>query len=136
MLFSNENGNDLEKLEELASLENQVKEVRLHYKLAIQSFYENIEKVFEPVTDTMKNTSEKITKTITESSITHNKAVETINEKVSELMNNKGMIAPHLASFLVNLFKPENKIQLKSYQLLIRNTSNSQLYQSLNKAIC
>ena len=61
------------------------------------------------MTDALKKTSENITKTITESSINNNKAIENLNEKVLELMNNEGMIAPYLASSLVNLFKPENK---------------------------
>ena len=68
-------------------------------------------KAFEPVTDTTKNTSGKIAKSVTETSIKNNKAVDNINEKVSELMNDKGMIAPYLASSLVNLFKPENTSQ-------------------------
>ena len=32
-----------------------------------------------------------------------------LNEKNSELMTDKGMTAPYLASSLVNLLKPENK---------------------------
>ena len=58
---------DLEKLEELASLQNQVKEVRLQYKLVKQNFHEDMKKVFEPVTKSLENTSQNITKTITES---------------------------------------------------------------------
>ena len=54
-----------------------------------------------------------MTKTITESSINNNKAIENLNEKILELMNDKGMIAPYLASSLVNLFKPENKSQFR-----------------------
>ena len=36
-----------------------------------------------------------------------------MNEKVLELMNDKGMIAPYLASSLVKVFKPKNKSQFK-----------------------
>ena len=43
----------------------------------------------------------------------NNKAIENINEKVLEWMSDKGMIAPYLASPLVNLFKPENKSQFR-----------------------
>ena len=70
-------------------------------------------KVFQPMTNVIKNTSENITKTITESSINDNKAIENLSEKFSELMNDNGLIAPYLVSSLVNLFKPENKSQYK-----------------------
>ena len=69
--------------------------------------------VFKPLTDTLKKTSGKITETITETSIINNEAISNLNEKVLELMNDKGMIAPYLASSLVNLFKPENKSQFR-----------------------
>ena len=61
------------------------------------------------MSDVIKNISQDISKTITESSIKSNKALRNLNEKFLELMNEKGMIAPYLASSLVNLFKPENK---------------------------
>ena len=58
--------------------------------------------------DEIKNTSQDITKTITETSIKNNEALDELNERVLELMNDKVMIAPYLATSLVNLFKPEN----------------------------
>ena len=72
-----------------------------------------MKKLFEPLTNTIENTSENITKTITETSIKNNKATSDLNEKVLELMNEKGLIAPYLASSLVNLFKPENESQFR-----------------------
>ena len=63
------------------------------------------------MTDAIKNTSENITKTLTEIFINTNKAIENLNEKISE--NDRGMIAPYLASSLVNIFKPENKSQFR-----------------------
>ena len=54
----------------------------------------------------------KTTKNITETSFKNNIALGNLNGKVIESMNDKGMIAPYLASSLVNLFKPENKSQL------------------------
>ena len=62
------------------------------------------------MTDEIKKTSEKITRTLTENSINSNKAIENLNEKISELMNDQGLIAPYLTSSLVNVFKPENKV--------------------------
>ena len=63
------------------------------------------------MTDAIKGTSDNLTKTITESSINHNKAIGTLNKRILELMKDKGLIAPYLASSLVILFKPENKTQ-------------------------
>ena len=111
MLFPIKDREDLEKLNRLASLQDQLKDVRLQDKLGKQNFHKDMKKVFEPMTDAIKNTSENITKTSSEKSINNNKAIENLNEKILELMNDKGMIAPYLASSLVILFKPENKSQ-------------------------
>ena len=70
-------------------------------------------KLYEPLTDTTKDVSENITKTLTENSNNNNKAIENLNEKILELMNDSGLIAPYLASSLVNVFKPENKSQFR-----------------------
>ena len=110
----------MEKLNELVSLQNQVKVVRLQDKLGKQNFHEDMEEIFEPITKSLEKTSENITKTLTENSINNNKAIENLNEKILELMNDKGMIAPSLASSLVNLFKPENKSQFR-----LRKETNS-----------
>ena len=72
-----------------------------------------MEEVFEPITKSLEKTCENITKIITENSINNNEAIENLNEKILELMNDKGMIAPYLASSLANLFKPENKSQFR-----------------------
>ena len=113
MLYAIKDREDLENLEELASLENRVKVVKLQDKLGKQNFHEDMKKVFEPVTKSLENTSQDITKTLTENSIKNNKAIENLNEKILELMDDKGMITPYLASSLVNLFKPENKSQFR-----------------------
>ena len=113
MLYSIKDREDLENLNELVSLQDQVKVIKLQDKLGKQNFHEDMKKVFEPVTKSLENTSENITKTLTENSINNNKAIENLNEKILELMNNNGLIAPYLASSLVNLFKPENKSQFR-----------------------
>ena len=113
MLFPIKDREGLEKLNEAVSLQNQVKVVRLQDKLGKQNFHEDMTKVFEPVTDTLKKTSENITKTITENSINNNKALENLNEKILELMNDKGLIAPYLTTSLVEVFKKDNKSQFR-----------------------
>ena len=113
MLFPIRNIEDLQNLNEAISLQNQVKVVRLQNKLGKQNFHEDLKEVFEPITKSLEKSSENITKTITETSNKNNKAISDLNEKVLESMNDKGMIAPYLASSLVNLFKPENKSQFR-----------------------
>ena len=113
MLFPIKDREDLEKLNELASLQKEVKAVRLQDKLGKQNFHEDMKKVFEPVTKSPESTSQDITKTLTENSINNNKAIENLNEKVLELMYDKGLIAPYLASSLVEVFKSDNKSQFR-----------------------
>ena len=113
MMFPIKNEEDLQKLNEAISLQNQVHEVRLQGKVGEQNYHEDAEKLFKPMTDVIKNTSENITKISTENSINNNKAIENLNEKILELMNDKGLIAPTIASSLVNLFKPKNKSQFR-----------------------
>ena len=119
-------------MNELISLKNQVQEVRLQDKLGEQNYHEDAKKLFKPMTDEIKNTSEKITKTLTENSINNNKAIENLNEKLLELMNDKGLISPYLTSSLVNLFKPENNSQFR----LIKDFSSTKMNDfKINKGI-
>ena len=113
MLYSIEDREDLEKLDELASLQNQVKAVRLQDKLGKQNFHEDMKKVFEPVTKSLEKTSQGITKIITESSITNNKAIEKLNSKLLEIMNDRGILASYLMSPLSIITNPENTTQIK-----------------------
>ena len=110
----------MENLEELVSLENQVKRVRLQEKLGKQNFHEDMKKVFEPVTNSLEQTSQDITKTITESSITNNKAKENLNNKLLEIMNDRGILATHLMSPLSKITNPE-----KTSQFIIEKDHNS-----------
>ena len=82
MLFPIRNIEYLQNLNEAVSLQNQVKVVRLQNKLGEQNFHEDLREVVEPITKSLENTSDKITKTITEHSINNNKAIENLNEKV------------------------------------------------------
>ena len=113
MLFPIKDREDLEKLNDLVSLQDQVKVVRLQNKLGEQNFHEDMKKVFEPMNDTIKDVSENITKTITETSNKNIKAISDLNEKVLELMDEKGLIAPYLTTSLVEVFKKDNKSQFR-----------------------
>ena len=123
MLYSIKNIEELEKLNELASLQDQVKVVRLQDKLGKQNFHEIMKKVFEPVTKTLENTSENLTKAITESSITNNKAIENINNNLLEIMNDRGILATYLMSPLSKITNPENTSQFK----LVKDPSSNRV---------
>ena len=77
MLYSINDRKDLEILNELVLLQDQVKVVRLLDKLGKQNFHEDMKKIFEPVTKSLQNSSQDITKTITETSIKDNRAMGT-----------------------------------------------------------
>ena len=85
MLYSIKDREDLEKLNECVSLQDQLKTVKLQDKLGKQNFHEDmkkvLEKVFEPVTKSVENTSQDITKDITETSLENNQATENLNNK-------------------------------------------------------
>ena len=114
MLFSIKDREVLENSNELVSLENQVQAVRLQCKLGKQNFHEDMKKVFESVTKSIKDVSEEVTKTITETSNNNNKALENLNNKLSEIMNDRGILARYLMSPLSKITNPENNTQFNS----------------------
>ena len=113
MLYSIKDREDLEKLNELVSLQDQVKTVKLQDKLGKQNFHEDMKKVSEPVTKSLEKTSQDITKAITETSLENNQTIENLNNKLLEIMNDRGIIASYLLSPLAKIFNPENTIQFK-----------------------
>ena len=132
MLFPIKDIEDLEKLNELVSLQDQVKVVRLQDKLGEQNFHENMKKLYEPLTDTIQNTSENITKTITESSKENNLALENLNKKLLETMNDRDILASYLMSPLSKITNPENTTQFK---LVKDSTSNRVNDLKINKTV-
>ena len=122
-MFPIKDTEDLEKLNKLVYLQDQVKSVRLQDKLGQQNFHEDMKKVFEPVTRSLEKTSQDITKTITESSIKNNQAIENLNNKLLEIMNDIGILASYLMSPLSKTTNPENTIQFK----LIKDSSSNRV---------
>ena len=122
-MFAINNREDLDKLEELASLQDQVKVVRLQNKLGKQNFHEDMKKVFKPVTKSLENTSENLTKAITESSTKNNQAIENLNNKLLEIMNDRGILATYLMSLLSKITNPENTSQFK----LVKDSSSNRV---------
>ena len=125
----------------MASLKNQAEETRLQDKLGKQNFHENLKKVFEPVTDTIKITSENLTKTLTGTSFKINQALEKLNDKVLEIMKGRSIIASYLMSPLSKTNNPENTSQFRLVKcsnlnringLLIHNTKPINLYNNFS----
>ena len=83
MLYSIKNIEDLKDLNELVMLQDQVEAVKLQDKLGEQNYHQKSEKLFEPVTKSIENTSQNTTKTIAESSLKNNQAIENLNNKIS-----------------------------------------------------
>ena len=79
--------------------------------------------VFEPVTDSIQNVSEEVTKTIKESNL-YNKALENLNNKLLEKMKDRGILASNLMSHLSKIANPENTTQLKLVKYSSSNRVN------------
>ena len=132
MLYSIKNREDLENLNELVSVQNQVKVVKLQDKLGEQNFHEDMKKLFEPVTKSLENTSENLTKAITETSIKNNLAIENINNNLLEIMNDRGILATYLMSPLSRITNPEKSSQFK----LVKDSSSNRVNDlKINKTI-
>ena len=107
MLFAINNREDLENLNKLVSLQDQVKALRLQNKLGKQNFHEDMKKVFEPVTKTIKDVSQDVTKTMIITAKENNQALENLNNKLLEIMNDRGKLTTYLMT-------PTQKILLNS----------------------
>ena len=108
--------------------------------LGKQKFHEVMKKLFEPVTDTNKNTSEDLTKPMMLTPKENNKAKENTNDKLLEILNDRGIIASSLLSPLSKITNPENSSQFNLVKdsnstrvndLLIHNTIPATLFTSL-----
>ena len=83
-----------------------------------------MKKVFEPVAKSLENTSEKLTKAITETSIKNNLAIENINNNLLEITNDRRILATYLMSPLSRITNPENSSQFKVVKDPISNRVN------------
>ena len=81
MLYPINNREGLQKLDDAVLLQNHVRAVRLQDMPGDQNYLEDAKKLFKPMTDAIKNTSENITETLTEKSNSNNKAIENLTEK-------------------------------------------------------
>ena len=132
MLFQIKDREDLEKLNELISLQDKVKLVRLQDKLGKQNFHKDMKKVFEPVTKSLENTSQDITKTITEPSFKNSQVKENLNNKFLEIMKDRGILASYLMSPLSKITNPGKTTQFK----LVKDSNSNRVNDlKINKTI-
>ena len=127
MLHSIKNIEDLEDLNELVTLQDQVEAVKLQDKLGKQNYHQKSENLFEPVTKSKKDASEEVTKTITETSVNNNKAIENLNNELLEITTDRGIIASYLLSPLAKITNPENSTQFKIVKVSSSNRVNDLL---------
>ena len=85
----------------------------LQDKLGKQNFHEDMKKVFEPVTKSIKDVSEEVTKTMTDNSIENNQALDILHDKLLKIMNDGETITSHLLSPLSKITNPEDTTQFK-----------------------
>ena len=88
-----------------------------------------MKKVFEPVTRSLENTSEKLKNAITDSSIENNRAIEIVNNKLLEIMNDRGILASYLMSPSSKITNPENKSQF----ILVKDPNSNRVNDLLMK---
>ena len=108
MLYSIKSRDVLENLNDLISFKNQVKELRSQDKLGKQNIQENIRKAIEAVTDTIKNASEGLTKTLILTFKANKKALLKLGDKLLEILNDRCLLAScflslHLKSLIFNI---------------------------------
>ena len=104
--------------------------VRLQDKLGEKNYHQNAEKLYKPVTDTIKNTSENLTKAITKSSIINIEALKELNKKLLEIMNDRGLLASYLISPLSKITYPENTSQFRLVKVSNSNRVNDLLIKN------
>ena len=100
----------------MADLQSKVKQVRLVEKLGKQGFYCDTKDFFEPITEVVTDTSQKL---LDESKST-TKAIEELYEssvhvKALQLINQRGEIHSNLIRPIAKLLVPTNKSQFRLY---------------------
>ena len=82
-----------------------------------------MKKIFEPVTKSIKDVSDDVTKTLTETSKNNNKALENLNNKLLEIVSDRSILASYLVSPLSKITNPESTTQVK----LVKDSSSNRV---------
>ena len=131
MLYTVKNYDDLEQLNELVSLQSQVKALRLQDELGNQKFHEVMKKAFETITKTIEDVSQDVRKTMAETSKENDEALAILNNTLLIIMNYWDIIASFLLSPLSKITNPEHTSQFK----LVKDPGSNGLNLLINKTI-
>ena len=112
-MYSIKNRDEFENLNKLISLHDQVKALGLQERLDKQSFHDDMRRVFEPVTKSVDDVSQDVTKTITEISFENNKALKNLNNELLGILNDRGKTASYLLAPLPKINNPHHTSQFK-----------------------
>ena len=104
----------MEKLNELTSLQHQVKKMRLQEKPGKRNFHDDKIKVFETVSETFKIASEDVTEIMMATSEENNKAITGINDKFLEVKIFSGILPSYMLSLLCKNTIPEHTFHFKT----------------------
>ena len=128
-MHSVKNRGNLKNLNELVSLNNQVDELRLQDKLGKQNFHENAKKYMNQslISRTIHQYIQKLTETLTESSIRNNQTLENLNDKLLEMMNDRVILATYSMSPLLKITNLGKSTQLKFVKCHTSNRVNDLL---------
>ena len=105
-----------------------------------QTFHADMKKVFKPVTESIKDVSEDVTRTRTETSKENNKGLSNLTDKLLEILNDVGILAFYLFSPLsiITNRDPTSRFELvndpdskRVNDLLINKTKPVTLYDNL-----
>ena len=109
------------KLNKLTSLENQVEVLRKQDELGKHTFFSYMKRVFERVTDTVREVCEEVTKTMVETVEEGKKAFAGLNEKKAEVKNDRDLTASFLARTLPYFSLSDKKVSLRCLIILIES---------------
>ena len=99
-------------MNKLSSLQSQVKPLKLQDKSGEKTFI-RIWKKFEPITKTIKDVSRDVKRTLTEGPKENNKALQSLNNILLEILIDSGLIPTYLLSLLSKINIPEHTSQFK-----------------------
>ena len=110
-------------------MQNQVTVSRLQEKLEKQNHHEDVRKVFGTVTKTTDNVSEKATRNMAVTSKENNKAISNLNDKLLEILYDRGTSASFLLSPLTKINNLEHTKKIK----LMRSPDSKRVKEILIK---
>ena len=112
-MFWFENREDSENSNEIVSLKSQVRELRSQDESRKQIFHEDLKNVFKPVTNTKKDLSEDVSKTMMVTSEENISTLLYLNNKLLDVMIDRGIMAARKLSSLSTIANSDHTITFK-----------------------